>query len=477
MILKGYLFSVGYALVCLLLSVIIYKVGFPKKYTRKLVHILVGFEWIILYHYFGAGLHFLSVCIFFLLLLAVSYFKKLMPMISSDGDNSPGTVYYAVAMTGVAIVGCFLPQIMLPFGVGIACTSIGDGFAGVVGQLITKNNPKIYKNKSLFGSLANFVFSFASALVLSEIYLIGLTTWQCILIALLSVELEMFTGYGFDNITITWGVTALCYCLVYWQNVNNYLLPILVTPAIIAFAISKKALTSGGVALAVVLDLIISVCLGNIGFLLLINFFLGSLAVDKIKKKYKAGATEEKKDDCRDIMQVTANGFVAAVFAVFAFFTGNNLFFVGFVAAFAEAFADTVASGIGIFAKKTYNLFKAKPCDKGLSGGMSIIGTAFSLLAAFGLSSLGFMFDSFGAFEWIIAASCAFSGCIFDSFIGSVFQAKFKCQVCGKITEKHSHCQKDVVPYSGFSIIDNDIVNLISGIFTVLLSSVIYLCF
>lgn len=46
--------------------------------------------------------------------LAVTYFKNLMPMISSDSDNAPGTVYYAVALTGVATVGCFLPDVMVP---------------------------------------------------------------------------------------------------------------------------------------------------------------------------------------------------------------------------------------------------------------------------------------------------------------------------------------------------------------------------
>ena len=102
MIVKGYIFGILYALACIALALFAYKLGMPKKYTRKLVHILVGFEWVILSHYMGATYHFLIVCIFFLLLLALSHFKQLMPMISSDGDNAPGTVYYAVAMTVMA---------------------------------------------------------------------------------------------------------------------------------------------------------------------------------------------------------------------------------------------------------------------------------------------------------------------------------------------------------------------------------------
>ena len=226
-LIMGYICGIGYAGVCLVLSLVLYKLGVPKNITRKIVHILVGFEWFILYHFFGAGLHFLAVCVFFLLLLALAYWKNLMPMISSDGDNAPGTVYYAVAMTGVAIVGLFVPDVMVRFGIGIMCTSIGDGLAGVVGQSIKRANPKIYGNKSLFGSVANLVFSFLSALILSEIYSIGLGIPHCIAIALLAVELELFTGYGLDNITITWGVTALTYSFVHFHPVTNYILPVL----------------------------------------------------------------------------------------------------------------------------------------------------------------------------------------------------------------------------------------------------------
>ena len=44
MIIKGYLFSILYGIVCLGISLVLYKLGLDKKYTRKAVHILVGFE-------------------------------------------------------------------------------------------------------------------------------------------------------------------------------------------------------------------------------------------------------------------------------------------------------------------------------------------------------------------------------------------------------------------------------------------------
>ena len=144
MLLKGYAFSLLYAFLCLALGLIFYKLKTPKKITRKIVHVLVGFEWFILYHYFGAGLNFLAVCLIFLVILIVAYKRRLLPMISSDEDNSPGTVYYALAMSIMALLCVFVPKMLMPFGVGVLCTSLGDGFAGLSGQLVSSSwNVKI----------------------------------------------------------------------------------------------------------------------------------------------------------------------------------------------------------------------------------------------------------------------------------------------------------------------------------------------
>lgn len=466
MILKGYVFGVGYAALCLILSFILYKLGLPKKYTRKVVHVLVGFEWVILYHYMGAGLHFLLVCLVFLLLLSVSYFGKLMPMISSDSDNAPGTVYYALAMTAVAAVGCFLPDIMLPFGIGVMCTSIGDGLAGVVGQSIKKGNPRIYADKTLLGSLTNFVASTSSALVLSSLYSIELSVWICLAIGILSVGLELITPYGLDNISITWAVTALAYSYMYFTGVNEYILPIIFTPFIIAFSLSKKALTRGGVVSAIVLDLAVSIAFGNTGFIILCSFFVGAVFVDKIKKRIKnqSRIDDKKDDDCRNYMQVFANGLIAFVSAVAFLITKNIIFAVSFVASLAEAFSDTVASGIGAFSSSAYDPFRRCKCENGISGGMSLEGTLASIVGACLISYIAYAigFVGYGIREFFIVAISAILGSLLDSFLGSVFQVKYKCRVCGKITEREVHCLVPADIHSGYSIIDNDVVNMIS---------------
>ena len=466
MILKGYLFGIGYALICLLLSFILYKLGLPKKYTRKAVHILVGFEWVILYNYMGAGIHFLAVCVLFLVLLAVAYKGSLMPMISSESDNAPGTVYYALAMTGVAAVGCFVPEVMLPFGIGVFATSVGDGFAGVVGQSVKKHNPKIYGDKTLLGTLTNLVLTTLSAFLISSLYSLEISLPLCLVIGVVSAGLELVTPYGLDNVAITWAATALGYSFMYFEGICNYLVPIISTPFIIAFATSKKALTRDGIAAAIILDLAVSLALGNAGFLVLCSFFLGAIVVDKVKKRVKKQTKVDinTDKDCRNYIQVAANGLVAFVCSVAFVVTNNPLCIIPFVASLAEAFADTVASGIGVFATTTYDPFRRKKCEKGISGGMSLEGTLASLVAAFLISFVAYLLGpyGYGVKEFFIVAGCAFFGAVLDSMLGSLLQVKYTCPTCGTLTEEKMHCDTPTVKQSGFEAIDNDVVNMIS---------------
>ena len=73
--------------------------------------------------------------------------------------------------------------------------------------------------------------------------------------------------------------------------------------------------------------------------------------------------------------------------------------------------------------------------------------------------------------EFFIASFSGFLGAVFDSFLGSVFQAKYKCKVCGVMTEKEEHCSKPAELISGFAAIDNDVVNIISCAFSAVVAT------
>lgn len=481
MILKGYLFSVLYAIICISIAMVAGKLGAAKRYTRKIVHILVGFEWVILTHYMGGGsIHFLAVCLLFTLLLYVDYKVKLVPVMSSERDNAPGTVYYAVAMSIMATLTFFFPEMNLAFGVGVFCTSFGDGLAAVVGQSIRRYNPKLLGGKSLFGTLANFSVCFLTPFVLSKIYGIELSLLHCFLIAVLATELELFTGFGLDNIVITVGVSLFTHFLSVSPLTLNYLAPILVTPLIIILSLKKKALTFGGIIGAIILDAAISVSLGNFGFTVLMAFFVGAVAVDKIKKRIKKKLCKndndiEKKGDCRDHVQVAANGLCSGVLALLYLFTSERIFIIGFVASLAEAFADTVASGIGSLSSKVYDPFRMRKCEVGESGGMSLPGTTASLIGSFAIAFLALAFGEISLIEALLISLASFVGGLFDSLLGSLVQVKYKCAVCGRIVEKESHCAKPCEKFRGVRFINNDTVNLLSTFFSAALAMMIFL--
>lgn len=482
MILKGYLVSLLYAFLCLGIGFGLYKIRVDKKITRKVVHILVGAEWLILYHFVGAGIHFLIVCLFFLLLLWLSHWKRLMPMISSEGDNAPGTVYYALAMSVMAAICLFIPDMLLPFGVGVFCTSLGDGFAGIVGYVLHPDktpNVRILGSKTLFGTATAFLVCLGVVCVFNSYFTLGLVLWQIISIALFATELELVTGRGLDNITVTLGASFLAYSFINYSQVSGYIAPILLTPVIIAFAIKKRALTAGGIAAAVIVDILISIPLRSFGFCILLAFFMGGIAVDKIKKKAQKPKQNlegiEKRGSCRDHIQVFANALVASVCAALYYFLEDRVFVVAFVASLAEALADTAASGIGALSGRAYDIFRRRPCAVGLSGGMSLFGTLASAVAALIIGLIALAFGEINPAECSIITLAAVLGAFLDSMLGSLLQVKYRCTVCGSLVEKEQHCGRPAVRHSGISFVNNDLVNLISTLLAAVIAAMLYL--
>lgn len=476
MILKGYLFSFLYVILCVLLAMLAYKLGSPKKYTRKIVHILVGFEWVILYHFIPSSIHSIVICVVFTLLLLISYLKKLMPMMSSDGDNDPGTVYYGVAMTVMAVISYFNPDFSLAFGIAVFCTSFGDGFAGVFGSLSKRYNVKIYNNKTLVGYLSGVIFSFLSVMVFSAAFELQISALNAFVISVLCSGVELISRFGLDNLFIPLSTSAVSYLVIFNSELLwKYILPIVITPYVVAFVLSKGILTPKGVVIALFMDLAVSVAFGNFGFIYLLAFLLLSVVVDKLKKRLNRKNDEvSKKGDKRDGLQVLANGLIPSLMAVIYICTHNSIFIVAYCAGLAEAFSDTCASGFGVLSKKTYDVTRFKPIKGGLSGGVSLIGTIASFIAAIIFPMIAVAFGVLSFKFVLIVGACAFLGALFDSVLGSLLQVKYRCDECTAITEKIIHCDRPTVYHSGVKWIDNDVVNLFSTLFAVIVAMVVY---
>lgn len=467
MILKGYLLSLIYGLFCIAASVIAHKLGLKSVYSRKITHILIGFEWVILSRCFGASIHFVVVCLVFTTLVCVIYRFNALPSLSSKGENSHGTIYYCIAMTVMSIITFIFPEMMIPFGIGVFCTSLGDGFAGIFGQ-IKKYNRKVNDNKTLLGSLACFLFSEASILAINYIYGAEIKILHTFCIALFAAILELFAKDGIDNITVTVGAAFLSYLFISSPAfIIHYILPISLTLPIVAFVHKKKALSVAGTIVALILDLVASIAFGNFGFIILMAFFGFSMIADKLKKN-----PSNKKEE-RTAFQVLANGSLGILFSVIYLIHPSKVWIVAFCAVFAEALSDTASSGIGSRAQRTYDICRRKRVETGVSGGMSILGTTSALVSSIFISAISLLSQHIGILEALIVCISGFFGSFIDSLLGSLLQGKFQCTVCGKNTEERIHCNEKASHISGLAFVNNSAVNFISTVFASIMSIVL----
>jgi uncharacterized protein (TIGR00297 family) len=309
---------------------------------------------------------------------------------------------------------------------------------------------------------------------------LGLLVWHLLAISFFATSLELFSGRGLDNVTVTLGASFLSYFFINFDGAKNYVVPILVTPLMIAFAYKNQALTIGGIISAIIIDVVVSVALGNFGFIILLAFFVGGLITDKIKKREKNKGRKKKSDiyhhiEQRNHRQVLANSAVSVTCAILFLFTKDRGFLISFIASLAEALADTTASGIGSLSNKTYDLFRMRKCRAGLSGGMSFVGTFSALISTFIITIIAVPFINVSAEEGMIIIISAFLGMVFDSFLGSLLQIKFKCPNCGEIIEQPTHCNVRAVKCSGIGFVDNNLVNFISTLFTAALAFFLYI--
>ncbi|MBM7689351.1 hypothetical protein BCR24_11335 [Enterococcus ureilyticus] len=213
---------------------------------------------------------------------------------------------------------------------------------------------------------------------------------------------------------------------------------------------------------------------------LLILFFASSGFIHLIKKGMKRGSDSSvtEKGHTRDACQVLANSLPAIISLILFYYTDIELFLIGYVSGIAGATSDTWASEIGILSKEApYSILSFKPITPGLSGGISLLGTISSLLGSL-LIATAFWLNS-GSYEdfqlsplllFSLPLFCGFLDSLIDSLLGIIFQVKYRCPICGSITEQQQHHHQSTLKISGISWVTNDWVNFFSGSLTVLFS-------
>ena len=174
--------------------------------------------------------------------------------------------------------------------------------------------------------------------------------------------------------------------------------------------------------------------------------------------------------------QIMGVGLWSLAAIILNYMSGTSVFRHLFFLALAEQFSDSMASDIGCITKKrNIDIITFKPVEKGLSGGVSLLGTLCALIGAFGILLIPYCFSMMNTREYWILSLVAFGGAMIDSVLGSLLQVLYQCGECGAKTELPEHCGKKADRIKGFRLIDNVAVNLLSGLITCIMGGAILL--
>jgi len=177
------------------------------------------------------------------------------------------------------------------------------------------------------------------------------------------------------------------------------------------------------------------------GFLILAVFFAIGSAVTKLGYRTKAalGAAQEDRGR-RGAKHAIANCFVgvATGFLYFIFtprhgitdqtllseaLTTQAVFMIGFVAAFATALADTVASEIGqLLGKEPVLITTFKKVPPGTEGAVSVAGTIAGVIAALLIACIAWYLELLGMVGGMVVIVAGILGMLFESVLGALFK-------------------------------------------------------
>ncbi len=451
--------------------------NFSPELSRKFVHVMVGILVSLAPFILQSKTPVILLGVLFTVLNYFALQKDSLKGMHTTERISFGTVYFPIAFTLLVIM--FWDRNIVLFVVAMLILAFADTGATVVGERVNSKHKFIlwHDKKSWAGSITFFLISFVVVVLAFPLYSrlannTPLATSHLFAMALFTAFVatvgEAVSKRGSDNLSLT-----LCAALgmdLFLSSISTGTLANLgawfAASMILGYgAFKMKALSvSGGFG-----AFLLGVFMFGMGswhtMLPLIGFFVLSSILSKVADRQSKKDIISSKGSQRDIVQVYANGGIPLIFTIAWYLSNYSIdwLYWAFLASLASATADTWETEIGSFSKTLpYNILSWKRVPKGYSGGISWLGTSGGILGA-GIivciaALMGFIQWELQLISLIIAAG--FLGTVIDSVLGASVQAKFKCAVCGKGTERTTHCHEETEHVSGILWLDNDWVNI-----------------
>jgi uncharacterized protein (TIGR00297 family) len=167
----------------------------------------------------------------------------------------------------------------------------------------------------------------------------------------------------------------------------------------------------------------------------------------------------------RNALQVLANGGLFAIAVVAGEVTGDPRLLLAGLGALAAAAADTWATEYGLLrGGMPRSIISGRTLPPGISGGVTLAGTAASLVAAGFVAAAGTVILASHVFLTSLVIA-GIGGSLVDSVLGATLQSKRWCEQCRTWTERRVHtCGYRTRHARGLRWMTNDSVNFLATV-------------
>jgi uncharacterized protein (TIGR00297 family) len=360
------------------------------------------------------------------------------------GRKSWGIVYFNLVFAALLFLFPSAPDLIF---YPLMILAVGDGLAAIVGVSAGTRN-----RKSIQGYLAFFFSSLLIFTLSPKFYPVSDLPIQTALILSLSLAaVELITNKSLDNLTVPAAA-------VYWMIVDHlsndsigFIVPGIMVGCWLIYKL--KWLNRNGSILAGIIALVYLSSPFPDALIPGFIFFATGSMLSKLPPR-------DPKEDSRSAVQVFSNGGPALISICLYFTTEDYAWFLASIVSFSAALSDTASSELGIrFSSRTFDILGLRNLQKGASGGVSIAGFFYGIIASCFLAITTALFIDLSLAQIGFIALFGFAGNITDSILGSTLQFKSFQTTTGFWTDEN---QVVGAKSAGIGWFDNNLTNLVS---------------